>query len=358
MSTRKRGEKWVIDFYVNGRAGKRIIRSLPPSTTEEEAQTIEETLRKKLNGKNDIQGTVGNLFKEYLQWYLLYRAKTTNRDIRSVYQNHILPLLGDFLIASIDRKKIEYYQHYRLKEGGKPRSINKELSYLGGFLSWCEKERKIEQKPKIQMLPYARPEPQIWMPEEILPLLDNMEQPYKAFCSALYFQGLRFSDANGMIWENVDFGSNMLKVIQKGNTWKVLPINERMKKELLEIIPGENPKGLVFRSRITGRKLVDIRAALKRAKAMTKTNKRLYPHLFRHSLATSALAAGANPRLLQAYLGHKDFESTQFYLHLIPQHLQQVAQSIDTFTRSKPETIMITSGSGEMVTTQEVEKHP
>ena len=42
----------------------------------------------------------------------------------------------------------------------------------------------------------------------------------------------------------------------------------------------------------------------------------LRPHTLRHSYATAMLEAGVNIRRLQSYLGHKNLQVTEIYLHL------------------------------------------
>jgi integrase/recombinase XerD len=49
----------------------------------------------------------------------------------------------------------------------------------------------------------------------------------------------------------------------------------------------------------------------------TKIDKRVHPHLFRHSFATQMLRKGMNPLILQQTLGHADLTMiTRMYSHL------------------------------------------
>jgi integrase/recombinase XerD len=341
MSIRMRNEKWVVDFYPSGRAGRRVVRTLPAGTSMEDALAMENRLRNRVDSLQNTEGIVNTIFKRYLDFCKLHRTPKTFQDIEGSFKNHISPILGDFQVSALGKEQLEYYQTFRKKEGAHNGSTNKEIGSLGGFLSWAEKEKIIRDKPKVQKLPYARPFPVILTPDEALQIIDNLEQPYRAFVCGFYFEALRIGDDRDLQWENVNFASNTIQVIQKGGTWKIIRMSERFRKELLEIMP-EKPTGLVFRSVVTGRQIIDPRKALARAKAKTGITKRIYPHLFRHSICTYAMASGVNHMLVQGFMGHKSFDSTQWYTHLVPEQLKPVTDAIDIFTNGPkllPETV-------------------
>ncbi|MDR0283177.1 MAG: tyrosine-type recombinase/integrase [Candidatus Peribacteria bacterium] len=57
-----------------------------------------------------------------------------------------------------------------------------------------------------------------------------------------------------------------------------------------------------------------------------KIKKKVKPHTFRHSNATSLLSKGAEMRMVQILLGHRSITTTQMYTHLSEGVLRQTAQ--------------------------------
>ena len=117
MSVHIRYKKWVIDFYKDGRKGKRIKLTLPEGIkTREEALEYEkqykkfqreEPLRPPVNASIE---TMSTMFFEYCAMHL---AATTTRDIKSCFKNHVIPALGKVRAESIT---LTHFHNYKKKE--------------------------------------------------------------------------------------------------------------------------------------------------------------------------------------------------------------------------------------------------
>ena len=55
-----------------------------------------------------------------------------------------------------------------------------------------------------------------------------------------------------------------------------------------------------------------------------KINKNVYPHIFRHSVATMLLNNGADIRIVQEILGHVNISTTEIYTHVGKRELKDI----------------------------------
>ena len=64
-----------------------------------------------------------------------------------------------------------------------------------------------------------------------------------------------------------------------------------------------------------------------------KIDKRVTPHVFRHSFATHMLEDGANIRMVQTLLGHKDVKTTEIYTHVMSTQFDSVQSPLDNLNQ-------------------------
>ncbi len=333
MSVRQIAEdKYIIDYYPDGRKGKRVrkVYTLP---SREVAEAIERDLvslnKNSKTSQSAGQATIDSLFPTYLKWCEQHKRETTVTDIESVYTNHISRVLGAVTVEKLRVGHINIYKRMRAGEkairGGKikgikratmvsNRTIMKELSYLASFLKWCRRDMEMEIKPLyIEKLPHARPKPIVLSPEEVGSILVNLTPLPRAVVMLLYTMGLRLTEATCLRWEDVDFSNNVLRVVQKGGTWKILPMN----KWAVCALQGLPRLGdWVFYSPRTKTHIYDIRKPLESARKAAGIDKKVNHHLFRHSIATHLMGLNVQTRLIQEYLGHAEIGSTDWYMHV------------------------------------------
>ncbi len=336
MSVRRRGKRLVVDYYPDGRKGKRVQISLPPIIQDEDqARALEKDMKAAAKGEEQAavvhQGTIVQvLFEEYLEWCRTYRRPRTQRDIENAWSSRGKKILGQERILDINKHHLNVYSRIRRADGVSNRTVTKELAYFSGFLKWCRREKNVPlDRIRIEPLPHKRPLPMVLSPEEAVQLVEHAPSSmYRALFCALYTLGLRISEARGLTWGDVDMTNHVLKVTQKGGSQKILPMGgwlEGCLREIRRRRPADSP---VFVNHRTGKPFYDVRKAMEKARAAAKIQKKVTPHLLRHSIATHMVGQDVNLRTVQQYLGHAQVVTTEWYTHVAMGHLRKAADTV------------------------------
>jgi site-specific recombinase XerD len=330
--------RFIVDYWPNGRHGKRDRIPLPDSIQDVKiADAIEKSIRTAARDPEEPQinpagATVAELFPDYLTWYELNREPSSKKDVESVWNNHLKPIFGAVNAVSINRNHFTAYQQARKATTVSNRTINKELDYFRGFLRWCRVEKQMAMtRIEAGKLPCHRPLPIVLSPAEVLAVIDAAEPVYQALFICYYSMGLRKSEALNLTWGDIDTANKQIRVRQKGGSFKILPASDWLMDALKRIKPGKaKASDYVFLSKRTDLPLQNLRRAIERACKKAKVTKYVHPHLFRHSIAVHFMADGINQRMIQRFMGHADSKATEFYTNVSAAHLRGLSDRFDT----------------------------
>lgn len=338
MAVHLKKGRFVIDYRPHGRHGRRIRITLPEHITSlAEAVEIERSLKAARHAKREEStapqdATVCELFPDYMAWYRLRRSPRTVEDLTYTYRRHISRILGNEAVSGLNIAHVNLYQTMRKIDGVANRTVNKELDYISGFLRWCRDTQMILCGVPRDRLPAKRPIPIILTAAEVSRIVAAAEPLYRAFFLCLYATALRKAEARMLKWHDFDFENRSVRVLQKGGSFKMLPLPEILH-EALGALPrhdaATNPEAYVFFNRTTGKPIFDVRDAIRRACGKAGVHKKVTPHLFRHSVATHMMERKINLRIIQLFLGHTAISTTQWYTHVGAESLRDAQEEIE-----------------------------
>jgi site-specific recombinase XerD len=153
----------------------------------------------------------------------------------------------------------------------------------------------------------------------------------RAILELLYGAGVRVSELAGLNVRDVDADNWSIRVTAKGNKERIAlygrPAAEAMERYQSHGRPALLRKATdaLFLNNRGGRLSVRaIELLVQRYAELAGVNRRVYPHLFRHSFATHLLDGGADVRIVQELLGHESAGTTQIYTHVTEERQRQV----------------------------------
>lgn len=297
---------------------------------------------------------------------------------RSELDRYVLPKWGDWIVGNISREHIDDWiselqagtaphvfdsgDHLKKKRAPRPMSP----SYLrhvagatfGGPLRYAVAEQWIGRNPLARVeLPREEVDLESDLPslsygdiealaDTALDLTENPSDP--ALIRTLSSSGPRIGEASGLKIKDLDLENTRARIhrtwtvdehgkrtLGSVKTWEKrwLPLAEHAAEEIARITHKRDPEDFVFLS--PRGQAIDGRNWRNRVWEKTKTAAGLVAsysvHDLRHVAATNAIRAGADVKLVQRMLGHKDAtETLNTYSHLWPDRVSEVMTAIET----------------------------
>lgn len=143
----------------------------------------------------------------------------------------------------------------------------------------------------------------------------------------MYASGLRVSELVSLRIEDIDLNERILRVVGKGSKARMVPFYEELG-ELIREYTGKrpNPDCPVLLENTKGGPLSarSVQNILDKAAARAGLTMNIHPHMLRHTFATHLLDNGADLRVVQELLGHKNLSTTQIYTHVTVDRLKEI----------------------------------
>lgn len=270
-------------------------------------------------------------FIQYIQTekrYSLHTVEAYKRDMEQfVLFVERMYCMSDLM--KVDAGVIRSYIIFLKENGLENRSVNRKMSTLRSFYSYCLREKEISVTPLIGVKSLNQPkELAKFIPEHDIEKLqfevngDFSEKRREVVFELLYQTGMRQAELRSVRDEDVDRNARTIKVHGKRDKDRLVPIGDDLleKIERYKIMRNErfphrdnmilivDNKGKVASPKFVYNMVHDMLSEI-------TTLEQKSPHVLRHTFATHLLNRGADIRAIQRLLGHSSLNSTQIYTH-------------------------------------------
>ena len=305
--------------------------------------------------------------KEWLETYVKAHCKArTHWLYENALQQHLLPAFGQKDIADITREEVKRLAYGLLAQGKARKTVGVILAPLSEMFNHAIEDGHLTVNPCLKILRKSRKEEgeqqqkaSFLTREELGLLLRTCQEHFPAFYpffSLLARTGLRFGEAIGLQWDDIDFHGRFIEVKrsvtlgrsstpkngksrrvdmsrQLAETLKALMLER--KKETLRKGWGEVPPWVFLT--VTGTPLAHahVRHRVWR-KLLAKAELRyIRVHDLHHTFASLLIQQGESLAYVKEQLGHHSIRMTvDVYGHLVPGGNRQAVDRLDGLERA------------------------
>ena len=306
--------------------------------------------------------------QQALDRYTTYLKAEKNASVYTV-RNYLHDLLGgkkpgaengffQFLrqkkimtLEDVDRQIIRGYNAWLMENDIAKSSIARRQSAIRSFFKFLVREGLLPHNPMEEVTSPKRERrlPSLLSTVEVTRLLATPDPATpvglrdRALLELLYASGLRVSELVSLNLGQLNLDSKETRVIGKGSKERVVLMGEPAARALIAyfregrpLLLGEKRNNAIFISR-QGERLIErrVQKILERYARIAGIERRVYPHMLRHTFATHMLDGGADLRVVQELLGHADLSSTQVYTHVSKSQARKVYLSAHPLAQTK-----------------------
>ena len=278
-----------------------------------------------------------------------YTVRNYTTDLLGFFQ--FLKAKGFSSLKEVDRHVLRDYLSHLMEQGFVKASIARKLSAIRSFYRYLLREGMMPTSPvaTTSSPKLDRRLPSFLTIEEVERLLKapDLSSPVgqrdRALMELLYASGLRVSELVNLDVGQVNLNTNEIRVWGKGAKERVVLMGKPAAAALTTYLSQGRPKLLgkkrssaLFVNRYGGR-LIErrVQRILEKYASLAGIDKRVYPHLLRHTFATHLLDGGAGLRVVQELLGHANLSSTQIYTHVTKSQAKKVYLSAHPMAQEK-----------------------
>lgn len=274
--------------------------------------------------------------KPYLE-YCTYRKELDTKTIKA-YRIDLTQFFSYVQSAEPEKETIEQYitdLHKKYKQ----KTIKRKIASIKAFYSYLEEEELVEQNPFRKIKVKFKETiilPRIIPREEIEQLLNYIYASISSLSGIQYKHtlrdasvievffatGARVYEISNIRAENINLNSGLIRIMGKGRKERYIQISNTAVLDILRKYYEENEpeikKSGYFFINNRGKRYTEqsIRLMLKKYTLKAGIQRKITPHMFRHSFATYLIEEGVDVSCVQQILGHSSIKTNQIYIHV------------------------------------------
>ena len=143
-----------------------------------------------------------------------------------------------------------------------------------------------------------------------------------AVIEVFFATGARVYEISNIRAENINLNSGLIRIMGKGGKERYIQISNTAVLDILRKYYEENEPEIkkfgYFFINNRGKRYTEqsIRLMLKKYTLKAGIQRKITPHMFRHSFATYLIEEGVDVSCVQQILGHSSIKTTQIYIHV------------------------------------------
>ena len=169
--------------------------------------------------------------------------------------------------------------------------------------------------------------PEVLSKEEIVKIMKHTSNiKHKSIVGLLYSSGLRRSELLNLKVTDIDSKRMVVKIKSaKGNKDRISILSPSILKDLQSYYKEYRPKEYLFEGQHGNKySASSVLAIVNTSARKAGINKKVTPHMLRHSFATHLLENGTDIRHIQLLLGHSSTKTTEIYTHVANRSFMEI----------------------------------
>lgn len=153
---------------------------------------------------------------------------------------------------------------------------------------------------------------------------------HKLILQLLFGCGLRRNEVCELKTSDIDFDRGLIYVKGKGNKYRAVNPGSKLLEKISKYMNSYLPSEYLFEG--PGRQIysgTSVYTIVSRAASIAGIERKIYPHMLRHTFATLLMEKGVELRLIQEALGHSSSKTTEIYTYVSRANIKKMPALLD-----------------------------